>query len=138
MVRPKFYAERDILLAEGGSLIEARDVPSVGASSWISVSGRTGPRCMRSGWPLFRRLSLVPRNLSPPPSLSIAEGCTPAHGVAAFRVLVEEEGECLAWWSGGSLTRKGSGDTVRPLPPSRRLGVARPGGKGVSEEGGRG
>jgi hypothetical protein len=31
VVRPKFYAERDILLAEGGSLIEARDVPSVGA-----------------------------------------------------------------------------------------------------------
>jgi hypothetical protein len=31
VVRPKFYGERDILLAEGGSLIVAREVPSAGA-----------------------------------------------------------------------------------------------------------
>ena len=34
MVRPKFYGEGDILVAEGGSLIVTREVPSVGASSW--------------------------------------------------------------------------------------------------------
>jgi hypothetical protein len=32
--RQKFYGERGILVAEGGSLILAREVPSVGASSW--------------------------------------------------------------------------------------------------------
>jgi hypothetical protein len=39
VVRPKFYAERDILMAEGGSLIEAWEVPPVGTSSWNSVLG---------------------------------------------------------------------------------------------------
>ena len=34
MVRQRFFGERDILVAEGGSLIVAREVPSVGASSW--------------------------------------------------------------------------------------------------------
>ena len=57
MVRPKFYGEGDILVAEGGSLIVAREVPSVGApSSWIFDSGGTGPRSMRLGWHFFRRL----------------------------------------------------------------------------------
>ena len=31
MVRPRFHGERDILVAEGGSPIVAREVPSVGA-----------------------------------------------------------------------------------------------------------
>ena len=31
MVRPKFYGEGDILVAEGGSLIVAREVPSARA-----------------------------------------------------------------------------------------------------------
>jgi hypothetical protein len=130
VVRPKFYAERDILLAEGGSLIEARDVPSVGASSWISVSGRTGPRCMRSGWPLFRRLSLVPRNLSPPPSLSIAEGCTPAHGVAAFRVLVDEGRRVPGVVVRGKLDSQGKRRYSPPTSPLTTAWCCAPGWEG--------
>ena len=42
----------------------------------------------------------MPRNLFHPPSLLREEGCAPAYGVAAFRVLEDEEGECLAWWPG--------------------------------------
>ena len=57
MVHQKFYGEGRILVAEGGSLILAREVPAVGASSWSFRFGGTGPRSMRSGWHFFRRLA---------------------------------------------------------------------------------
>ena len=56
VVRPKFYGERETLVAEGGSLIEAREVrPSV-PPSWISGSG-DGSSLYEVGLTLLQELS---------------------------------------------------------------------------------
>ena len=100
MVRQKFYGEGGILVAEGGSLIVASEVPPSVPSSRISGSGGTGPPSMRLGWHFFRRLGSTTGATFLPRRRYQEWKVAPADGVAALRVLVDEEGECQAWWPG--------------------------------------
>jgi hypothetical protein len=84
---------------------------------------------MRSGWPYFRRLSSEGAQPFSPVVVNKRGRLRPADEAAAFCVLVDKEGECLAWWPGGSLTSREVAYTVRLTSPLR-LGVARPEGEG--------
>ena len=87
---------------------------------------------MRSAWPseLEGRATFLPRRRYQERKV------TPADEAAAFRVLVDYVRRVPGVVARGSLTRKGSGDTVRLTSPPHGL-VLRARGKGVSEEGGR-
>ena len=87
-------------MAEGGSLIVASEVPSAGAFQLDLRFWGEGTSLMRSGWRFFRKAGLYDRATFLPRRRYQEWKVAPADGVAAFRVLVDEEGECLAWWPG--------------------------------------
>ena len=95
MVRPKFY-EGDILVAEGGSLILAREVPSVRASSWGFRFRGDGNSLYEVGLALLQAAALYGRATFLPRRRYQEWKVAPAYGVAALHALVDEEGECLA------------------------------------------
>ena len=136
MIRPKFYGERDILVAEGGSLIVAREVPSVGAFQldrrfWGDETSLYGV-----GLALLQEAELQgPRNLCPPPSLSREEGCARRRD-SRLPCACGRGRRVPGVVARGSLTCREAADTVSLTSPLTAWCCA-PGGKGVSEEGGR-
>ena len=55
---------------------------------------------MGSGWHFFRQLDSKAGATFVPRRRYQERKVAPADGVAALRVLVDEEGECQAWWPG--------------------------------------
>jgi len=100
VVRPKFYGEGGILVAEGGSPDRGKERPSVGAFELgLPVRG-DGTSLNEVGLALLQEAGLYDRATFLPRRRYQEWKVAPAYGVAALRVFVDEEGECLAWWPG--------------------------------------
>jgi hypothetical protein len=137
VVRPRLYGERDILVAEGWIPDRGKGGACVGARpAWIPGSGGTRPRSMRSGWHFFSRLSSKAAQPFSPAVVIKRRRLRPLTGQPPSVCLWTRK-EMPGVVARGSLTRREAAYTVRLTSPLTAWWRA-PGGKGVSEEGGRG
>jgi hypothetical protein len=87
-------------VAEGGCPIVGWEVPSLGTLQPGSPVPGDGTSLSEVGLALLRDTELEGRATFLPRRRYQEWKVAPADEAAAFRVLEDEEGECLAWWLG--------------------------------------